>query len=343
MQVPWHLANFDCLAPSNQSKNAWTRRRSWPALRRIVAPSPYVLFACFSPQACPGCTIVCGANFLAERWDRDDTSKLPHAHDALRRQEHAAGDGQGGRQGFSPLATRVTWIGTSIWTGTLSRQQYASSGQYRRTHGHPHGRGVGRSTIRVLPPARSTGLARRTFLMSTCRVKRRWTGLSSSRDPVPRRRLVATGWRLSVPTTSWSHDAHDRTECTFVGHFVPVSKFNEGGRFFDETSRNILTRRSRPWVPGGEGVPFEVNCGAFARGIRTSQLSASRAPQRTARMGGQIPAVNSDAHSSGCALRRAGLMARALRRHADSRARSSSGMTRAASRDARGAAGEGAQ
>jgi histidinol-phosphatase (PHP family) len=91
---------------------------------------------------------------------------------------------------------------------------------------------------------------------------------------------------------------HDRTECTFVGHFDLVSKFNEGGRFFDETSKEYLdpALEAMEYLVG-EGVPFEVNCGAFARGIRSQPYPRRELLSALHEMGGQI-LVNSDAHSS---------------------------------------------
>ncbi len=89
---------------------------------------------------------------------------------------------------------------------------------------------------------------------------------------------------------------HDRTECTFVGHFDLVSKFNEGGRFFDETSREYLAPALEAMeYLVGEGVPFEVNCGAVARGIRSQPYPRRELLRALHEMGGQI-LVNSDAH-----------------------------------------------
>lgn len=91
---------------------------------------------------------------------------------------------------------------------------------------------------------------------------------------------------------------HDRTECTFVGHFDLVSKFNEGGKYFDETSKEYLdpALEAMEYLVG-EGVPFEVNCGALARGIRSQPYPRRELLSALHEMGGQI-LVNSDAHSA---------------------------------------------
>lgn len=91
---------------------------------------------------------------------------------------------------------------------------------------------------------------------------------------------------------------YDRTECAFVGHFDLVSKFNEGGRYFDETSREYLAPALEAMeYLVGEGVPFEVNCGALARGIRSQPYPRRELLRALHEMGGQI-LVNSDAHSA---------------------------------------------
>lgn len=92
---------------------------------------------------------------------------------------------------------------------------------------------------------------------------------------------------------------HDRTECTFVGHFDLVSKFNEGGRFFDETSAAYLSPalEAMEYLVRG-GVPFEVNCGAMACGVRSQPYPRRELLRALYEMGGSI-LVNSDAHSAG--------------------------------------------
>ncbi|WP_242622184.1 PHP domain-containing protein [Olsenella sp. Marseille-P4559] len=93
--------------------------------------------------------------------------------------------------------------------------------------------------------------------------------------------------------------AYDRTECTFVGHFDLVSKFNEGGKYFDETSEEYLSPALEAMeYLVGEGVPFEVNCGALARGLRSQPYPRRELLSALHKMGGRI-LVNSDAHSTG--------------------------------------------
>jgi histidinol-phosphatase (PHP family) len=61
-----------------------------------------------------------------------------------------------------------------------------------------------------------------------------------------------------------------RTGGDIIGHFDLVSKFNEGGRFFDEAHSRCRTA----WQAAAEalletGKPFEINTGAIARGWRS--------------------------------------------------------------------------
>lgn len=91
----------------------------------------------------------------------------------------------------------------------------------------------------------------------------------------------------------------DVTRCDFVGHFDLVTKFNEGGRRFDEED-------PRYWKPAlealehlcAQGAVFEINTGAMARGYRTAPYPAPRLLRAIHELGGAV-ILSSDAHSAG--------------------------------------------
>ena len=61
-----------------------------------------------------------------------------------------------------------------------------------------------------------------------------------------------------------------------IGHFDLISKFNEGGRLFDESH----PRYTAAWQQAAErllqaGIPFEINTGAMSRGYRTAPYPAA--------------------------------------------------------------------
>lgn len=66
-------------------------------------------------------------------------------------------------------------------------------------------------------------------------------------------------------------DVIEKTGADFIGHFDLVSKFNEGDKLYDSTDRRYVNA----WKTAAErlcscGVPFEINTGAMARGLRTA-------------------------------------------------------------------------
>ena len=80
-----------------------------------------------------------------------------------------------------------------------------------------------------------------------------------------------------------------RINLDFVGHFDLVTKFNEGGRMFDEDN-------PRYWKPALEtmeylaklGYAFEINTGAISRGYRTTPYPSKRLLQALCDFGGSI-------------------------------------------------------
>ena len=71
-------------------------------------------------------------------------------------------------------------------------------------------------------------------------------------------------------------DVHRRTGCDIVGHFDLIAKFNEGGVLFDEAHpRYRAAALAALDRLAGEGVAFEVNTGAVAKGWRTQPYPAN--------------------------------------------------------------------
>ncbi|MCI8526189.1 MAG: histidinol-phosphatase [Oscillospiraceae bacterium] len=91
----------------------------------------------------------------------------------------------------------------------------------------------------------------------------------------------------------------DVTGCEIVGHFDLVTKFNEGGRLFDEDD-------PRYWKPALEVLEalcrreliFEINTGAMSRGYRTAPYPSRRFLEAIRAFGGAVQ-LSSDCHSAG--------------------------------------------
>lgn len=92
----------------------------------------------------------------------------------------------------------------------------------------------------------------------------------------------------------------DRLDCTFVGHFDMITRFNDQLHAFDETdSRYVTPALEAMEYLVGRGVPFEINCGAHNRG-RKEELYPRRSLLRSLRdFGGEI-FISSDAHQAVC-------------------------------------------
>lgn len=90
----------------------------------------------------------------------------------------------------------------------------------------------------------------------------------------------------------------DRTRCTWIGHFDLLTKFNEGGKYFDETSDAYLepALTAMKYLQQAE-VPFEINTGAIGRKYRTAPYPSSVLLRELCQMGGRI-IINSDSHST---------------------------------------------
>ncbi len=82
-----------------------------------------------------------------------------------------------------------------------------------------------------------------------------------------------------------------------IGHFDLITKFNEGGRLFDESDPRYvdawMTALDR--LTGSENLIFEINTGAMSRGYRTAPYPAKEILIEIARRG--IPVIlSSDSH-----------------------------------------------
>ena len=84
---------------------------------------------------------------------------------------------------------------------------------------------------------------------------------------------------------------------TFIGHFDLVTKFNEGGKYFDESH----PRYQKAALDALEflisaGKPFEINTGAISRGYRSTPYPAPFILKKIQGFGGKI-ILSSDAHA----------------------------------------------
>lgn len=88
------------------------------------------------------------------------------------------------------------------------------------------------------------------------------------------------------------------TECDIIGHFDLITKFNQGGKLFDETSDAYLEPALDAMKELNKaGIPFEINTGAMSRGYRKEPYPSAVLLKELCRMGGRIM-INSDSHSA---------------------------------------------
>lgn len=88
------------------------------------------------------------------------------------------------------------------------------------------------------------------------------------------------------------------TRCQIVGHFDLVTKFNGGSTFFsEENPRYREAALSALDALCGQGLIFEINTGAIARGYRTVPYPASFLLKELSRRG-EMVCITSDSHST---------------------------------------------
>lgn len=83
-----------------------------------------------------------------------------------------------------------------------------------------------------------------------------------------------------------------------IGHFDLVTKYNEGGRLFDEEDPRYVAA----WKAAADkliesGVPFEINTGAISRGYRKSPYPSAEQVKYIASNGGKF-ILTSDCHAA---------------------------------------------
>ena len=92
-------------------------------------------------------------------------------------------------------------------------------------------------------------------------------------------------------------DVVNKTGADIIGHFDLITKFNEGGRFFDEDSPGYI----EAWKSAADsllqtGRPFEINTGAISRGWRKTPYPSAGIISYIASRGGKF-ILSSDSHS----------------------------------------------
>lgn len=111
-------------------------------------------------------------------------------------------------------------------------------------------------------------------------------------------------------------DVAEKTECDIVGHFDLITKFNEGGRLFDETDQRYVSAwmsaldKLLPESVGSEsaadpkstsGPIFEINTGAMSRGYRIAPYPSAPILAELSRRGAKV-ILSSDSHDKSTLL-----------------------------------------
>lgn len=90
----------------------------------------------------------------------------------------------------------------------------------------------------------------------------------------------------------------DKTNCTFIGHFDLVSKYNEGNCLFDETDKRYIRagKQAIHTLCEKPDAVFEINTGALPRGARSTPYPALPFLKEIKAAGGRI-LFSSDSHN----------------------------------------------
>lgn len=92
-------------------------------------------------------------------------------------------------------------------------------------------------------------------------------------------------------------DVVRKTHADIIGHFDLVTKFNEGGKLFDESHpRYKAAALSAADILLESGAVFEINTGAISRGYRTSPYPSDEIIRYIAARSGKF-ILSSDSHS----------------------------------------------
>ena len=92
-------------------------------------------------------------------------------------------------------------------------------------------------------------------------------------------------------------DMQRKTNCTFIGHFDLLSKFNEGGQFFSEDKAYLSLAFDAADVLCAQGAVFEINTGAMRRGYRSVPYPSFPILRRICENGARI-ILSSDCHDA---------------------------------------------
>lgn len=91
-------------------------------------------------------------------------------------------------------------------------------------------------------------------------------------------------------------DVVAKTQCDVISHFDIITRFNAGGRFFDETHpRYVAAYRAAADALLATGKPFEINTGLMARGMRDYPYPRAEICDYIAAGGGSF-LLSSDSH-----------------------------------------------
>jgi histidinol-phosphatase (PHP family) len=93
-------------------------------------------------------------------------------------------------------------------------------------------------------------------------------------------------------------DVVNRTNCSIIGHFDLITKFNEKEKLFDESNPRYVSAWKKALDKLLEtGKIFEINTGAISRGYRTFPYPSSEIIDYIKQNGGKL-ILSSDAHSA---------------------------------------------
>ena len=93
-------------------------------------------------------------------------------------------------------------------------------------------------------------------------------------------------------------DVVNRTNCSIIGHFDLITKFNEKEKLFDESNPRYVAAWKKALDKLLEtGKIFEINTGAVSRGYRTLPYPSSEIIDYIKQNGGKL-ILSSDAHSA---------------------------------------------
>lgn len=90
----------------------------------------------------------------------------------------------------------------------------------------------------------------------------------------------------------------DMNRIDIIGHFDLLTKFNQGGKFFDESHpRYVAAWKAAADRLLSKKIPFEINTGAISRGYRTQPYPAEPIREYIREKGGSF-ILSSDSHKA---------------------------------------------